>query len=112
MRIGKCYKCGKRTYFTKKRKALCKACQDCATIKVEGKYPKYVDGDNGRTTFGMRAQRRRVIKKLGRCQLCGATSNLTAHHIGGSTELGLTCLCETCHRAYERWHRLQKVIKD
>lgn len=111
MRIGKCYKCQKLTLFTKKRKVLCKECHKNAIIKTEGKFPKYVNGKHN-TTFAMREQRRRVIKKLGRCQLCGTTENLTAHHIGGSTELGLTCLCETCHKAYENWHAQQRAIKE
>lgn len=105
MRVIRCYKCGRLTIITKKRKALCLRCHAKATYKTTGKFPKYIDGTKNKTTFAMREQRRRVISKLKRCQLCGTTENLTAHHIGGSTELGLTCLCETCHRAYENWNR-------
>ena len=108
-RIGKCYKCGKITFFTRKRKILCPKCHDYATIKTDGKFPKNTDGD---TTFSTRLQRRNIIKKQGRCQLCGSTHNLTAHHIGGSTELGLTCLCQTCHRAYEHWQQTRRNIKS
>lgn len=103
-RIGRCYRCDRFTYFTRQRKALCKRCHQRATIPTTGTYPKHVDNHKHRTTFFIREQRRRVIRKLKRCQLCGATTDLTAHHIGGSTELGLTCLCRTCHCAYERWH--------
>ena len=108
--IGRCYKCGKITIFTRRRKILCHKCQEQAKIKTNGKYPKEsIDGD---TTFSTRMQRRRIIKKQGRCQLCGSTENLTAHHIGGSTELGLTCLCSTCHRAYEHWQQTRRSIKS
>lgn len=100
MNLGRCYKCSRFTYFTKRRKVLCKRCHQQATVQTTGTYPK-------ESTYYIRRQRRRVIKKLKRCQLCGTTENLTVHHIGGSTELGLTCLCRTCHSAYERWQQIR-----
>lgn len=45
----------------------------------------------------------------GYCQLCGATDNLTAHHVGGGSDKPLTCLCDTCHQAYERWNLKRKL---
>lgn len=66
---------------------------------------------HGKYTSSYRAKQKKCVA-LGYCQLCGATENLTAHHIGGDlSHKRLTCLCEECHSAYERWNLKRKVKK-
>ena len=43
---------------------------------------------------------RRAIRRDGECQLCGATTNLTAHHLHYDAPFDTTTiitLCRTCH---------------
>ena len=49
---------------------------------------------------------KREVKKIGKCEICGATENLVAHHkipweysIKGRTDVNNgQCLCEKCHK--------------
>ena len=59
-----------------------------------------------------RLLRDKAIKEQGFCSLCGTSENLTVHHPGGRTDLGLTVLCEPCHQRYENWNeQLRKLEK-
>ena len=50
--------------------------------------------------------RKRTINAHPYCALCGATDNLTTHHVGGGDDIhNMTVLCDECHQAYERWHK-------
>lgn len=47
-----------------------------------------------------------------RCQLCGATKRLEAHHntydrLGYEHKNDLVCLCHKCHFGYHRWKNRQ-----
>ena len=109
--FGKCYKCGRYTVFTRKRAMLCPRCSDKATPKLPP-FPKDTAGLGRMGNFKYRRARAKAIKEHPYCQLCGATSNLTAHHVGGRMDIGLTILCKECHQAYESWHHRTRMIKD
>ena len=97
----KCYKCGKRILFTKnKHSILCDKCYDMAQ-----KTSTLVAFPKNYSSKKYKRVREELISIAGRCALCGTKKSLTAHHIGGQTNLGLTCLCDDCHKAYERWHK-------
>lgn len=46
---------------------------------------------------------KRIVEDAGRCELCGSTRGLEAHHIipvcagGEDTEENLICVCNVCH---------------
>lgn len=45
----------------------------------------------------------KVVEEAGRCELCGSTRGLEAHHIipivcgGNDSERNLICVCQSCH---------------
>ena len=100
IRLGKCWKCGKFSVFFRSRAALCRKCAlKCSSLEVD---------PLPRNTYRYKRARRKLIREVGMCQLCGKTTKLTAHHIGGKPNLGLTCLCVGCHQAYEHWMQVNK----
>ena len=109
LRFGKCFKCRKYTFFTRKRALLCKECTYNASFSRD---MTHVTKD--RESLEYKMKRKKIIEQQKWCQLCGSTENLTAHHVGGRNDLGLVCLCHECHQAYEIWRQRKdaRVIKD
>ena len=120
--FGKCALCEKPTFLTRKCPMLCRKCAEEKANEVvwfdlypkttkqqqriETKSPPY------QTVKRAKQLRKKAIKLHGFCALCGADENLTAHHPGGRTDLGLTVLCESCHQRYENWNeQLRKLQK-
>ncbi len=102
-----CPDCGCRLWTTRHPKS--KRCRRCHRRHERNDLGK----KNRRWRFshenGYRQVRERIVRR-GYCQLCGATENLTCHHVGG--EKGrYTCLCVSCHQAYERY-AFKKKLKD
>lgn len=99
----RCIKCNRIIGFTEKKKQIvCDECYKEVRITASAKYPK----GNARHATRVDTQkykqlRKELIEIAGHCALCGSKSNLTAHHIGGQTNIGLTCLCQRCHDMYE-----------
>lgn len=105
IRIGRCFKCNKLTIFTRKRAILCKKCHKQASYTAN---MQDVTKDYNSPYY--RKKQKKIIAEQKWCQLCGTTENLTAHHIGGREDRGLVCLCDTCHKAYEKWAYEQKKL--
>lgn len=100
----KCYRCGKRIGYTSAKKQIfCANClKEVSTTSSLKKAPK-----NYRSSR-YRRLKKELIEIAGHCALCGTKKNLTAHHIGGQENIGLTCLCDECHKAYEAWNMEKK----
>ena len=95
----RCFRCEKRAFLAvRKTQVLCNKCRQTALKTEVDPFPKNY------SSMKYRVQKAKLFKKVGMCELCGSTENLSAHHIGGRADLGLTCLCLECHRAYEKWN--------
>lgn len=103
----KCYKCGKRIMLTQyKHGILCDECTEKAKkTRTLTKFPKDY---SSRKYIRLKKE---LIKLAGCCALCGSKKSLTAHHIGGQENIGLTCLCDECHKTYELWNIAKKRAK-
>lgn len=105
-----CPDCGKICLFCRCYKA--ERCGDCHKRKrdrVRRRLRRYVarHADNYKYDKSYWRRRRRILKEHPYCALCGATENLTTHHVGGGDE-HLTVLCDECHQAYEKYNNKRK----
>ena len=96
----RCFKCGRWIGLSpRKKQVICNECYKEVKFTASAKFPKdkhlYADA---RVYNKLRKE---VIGLAGHCALCGSKENLTVHHIGGRTDIGLTCLCRDCHDKYE-----------
>jgi hypothetical protein len=99
-----CPECGKRCWIAGHPKA-----ERCRKCHKKRKRNSKAHKQRRKQKFGAEKRaNRRFCEKVGYCELCGATENLTAHHVGGCCD-NKTCLCENCHQAYERWVMKNKV---
>lgn len=84
-------------------------CRKCALDKIRIKSPE--DRVNARDTSGYRQWQRKIYKKFNyKCQKCGGTKYLNAHHLynfASHIELRIDenngiCLCEKCHQKFHK----------
>ena len=76
-------------------------------VKRVNRCLRYGHYKNEKYRHGWQNTRKKVIKAHPYCSLCGATINLTVHHVGGGCT-HYTVLCDGCHQAYERWNMKRK----
>lgn len=108
----RCPRCHKICLFVRHPKGKC--CMKCheQERRISRRANRRQKRKEGTLKYNCKYQTRRkhLLKRQPWCSLCGATENLTTHHVGGRDE-HLTVLCDECHQAYERWNNKRKVKK-
>lgn len=105
---GLCPTCHKPRIFVEHPDAV--HCEECRR-KIHRKANKMKFHERtGDKRNGYKWQKKRAkCVSIGYCQLCGTTHNLTAHHVGGGSDLPMTCLCSDCHDNYERYNNMKRA---